>query len=84
MTSYKFASCLHVHVCGQEKERKERSGGSVSRHYKVYTKKAKQVGVVSSTGPVVAGRLDETMGVRKGGSMGSNDPPSPKRGHLHH
>ena len=28
------------------------------------------------------------MGVRKGegggGSMGSNDPPSPKRGHLHH
>ena len=24
------------------------------------------------------------MGVRKGGSMGSNDSPSPKRGHLHH
>ena len=43
-----------------ERKKKERSGGNVSRHYKVYTKKAKQVGVVSSTGPVVAGRLDET------------------------
>ena len=43
--------------------RKKRSGGNVSSHYKVYTKKAKQVGVVgddSLTGPVVAGRLDET------------------------
>ena len=46
-----------------ERKKKERSGGNVSRHYKVYTKKAKQVGVVgddSLTGPLVAGRLDET------------------------
>ena len=43
--------------------KRERSGGDVSRHYTRYTKKAKQVGVVgddSLTGPVVAGRLDET------------------------
>ena len=48
----------------QEKEKKknERSGGNVSRHCKVY-QESKAGGVVgdnSLTGPVVAGRLDET------------------------
>ena len=41
-----------------ERKKKERSGGNVSRH----SKKAKQVGDDSLTGPVVAGRLVETTG----------------------
>ena len=52
----------HVHNYYARQE-KEKSGENMSRHYTRYTKKAKQVGVVgddSLTGPVVAGRLDET------------------------
>ena len=47
---------------GRRKKKKERSGGNVLRHYKVY-QESKAGGVVgdnSLTGPVVAGRLDET------------------------
>ena len=40
---------------GRRKKKKERSGGNVSRHYKVY-KERKGVGDDSLTGPVVAGR----------------------------
>ncbi|KAL5493440.1 hypothetical protein EMCRGX_G014623 [Ephydatia muelleri] len=47
----------------QEKERKRKEAGAMCQDITRYTKKAKQVGVVGDdrlTGPVVAGRLDET------------------------
>ena len=48
----------------QEKERKMKEAAAMCQDIIRYTKKAKQVGLVgddSLTGPVVAGRLDETI-----------------------
>ena len=47
----------------QENERKRKKAAAMCQDITRYTKKAKQVGVVgddSLTGPVIAGRLDET------------------------